>query len=80
MAKKKMKINESELATLQEVVKLMTDIKTSIGGLELEKTNLLLQYEAVNKELDKSREVLKESYGDINVNLSTGEYEVIKEE
>jgi hypothetical protein len=79
MAKKK-KINESELATLQEVVKLMTDIKTSIGGLELEKTNLLLQYEAVNKELDKSREALKESYGDINVNLSTGEYEVIKEE
>ena len=79
MAKKK-KINESELAALQEVVKLMTDIKTAIGGLELEKTNLLLQYEAVNKELDKTRDALKESYGDINVNLSTGEYEVIKEE
>lgn len=79
MAKKK-KINESELAALQEVVKLMTDIKTAIGSLELEKTNLLLQYEAVNKELDKTRDALKESYGDINVNLSTGEYEVIKEE
>lgn len=79
MAKKK-KINESELAALQEVVKLMTDIKTTIGSLELEKTNLLLQYEAVNKELDKTRDALKESYGDINVNLSTGEYEVIKEE
>lgn len=79
MAKKK-KINESELAALQEVVKLMTDIKTAIGSLELEKTNLVLQYEAVNKELDKTRDALKESYGDINVNLSTGEYEVIKEE
>lgn len=79
MAKKK-KINESELAALQEVVKLMTDIKTTIGSLELEKTNLVLQYEAVNKELDKTRDALKESYGDINVNLSTGEYEVIKEE
>lgn len=79
MAKKK-KIKESELAALQEVVKLMTDIKTAIGSLELEKTNLVLQYEAVNKELDKTRDALKESYGDINVNLSTGEYEVIKEE
>lgn len=77
---KKNKINESELAALQEVVKLMTDIKTAIGSLELEKTNLVLQYEAVNKELDKTRDALKESYGDINVNLSTGEYEVIKEE
>ena len=79
MAKKK-KINESELTALQEVVKLMTDIKTAIGSLELEKTNLVLQYEGVNKELDKTRDALKESYGDINVNLSTGEYEVIKEE
>jgi hypothetical protein len=79
MAKTK-KINESELTSLQEIVKLMTDIKTAIGSLELEKTNLLLQYEAVNKRLDESREALKESYGDINVNLSTGEYEVIKEE
>lgn len=79
MAKTK-KINESELTSLQETVKLMTDIKTAIGSLELEKTNLLLQYEAVNKRLDESREALKESYGDINVNLSTGEYEVIKEE
>ena len=79
MAKTK-KINESELTSLQEIVKIMTDIKTAIGSLELEKTNLLLQYEAVNKKLDESREALKESYGDINVNLSTGEYEVIKEE
>ena len=72
MAKKEMKITEEELTRLQSLVKLMTDIKTALGAAEIEKANLLSNYESAQDELDKSRESLKEKYGDINVNLSTG--------
>jgi ribosomal protein L1 len=78
MTKKEMKITEEELQKLQSLVKLMTDIKTALGSAEIEKANLLSNYETVQDELDKARESLKEIYGDINVNLSTGEYEEIE--
>ena len=78
MAKKEMKITEEELTKLQEVVLAMNEIKNALGAAEIEKANLLSNYESAQDELDKSRESLKEKYGDINVNLSTGEYEEIE--
>lgn len=78
MAKKEMKITEEELTKLQEVVLAMNEIKNALGAAEIEKANLLSNYESAQDELNKSRESLKEKYGDINVNLSTGEYEEIE--
>lgn len=77
MAKAK-KIKKEQLSRLQDLVRTMSDIKSTIGSLELEKTNLFLNYEAAQRELENAREELKKEYGDVNVNLTTGEYEVIK--
>lgn len=79
MAKAK-KIKKEQLSRLQDLVRTMSDIKSTIGSLELEKTNLFLNYEAAQRELENAREELKKEYGDVNVNLTTGEYEVIKED
>lgn len=79
MAKKK-KVTKKELEQLQELVKYIREIENKIGSLEIEKTNYIVQHDVVQKELNETRSQLKEKYGDINVNLSTGEYEEIKEE
>lgn len=79
MAKKK-KVTKKELEQLQELVKYIREIEAKIGSLEIEKANYIASHEVIQKELNETRSQLKEKYGDINVNLSTGEYEDIKEE
>lgn len=77
---KKNKVAKKELEQLQELVRYIREIENKIGSLEIEKTNYIVQHDVVQKELNEARTQLKEKYGDINVNLSTGEYEEIKEE
>jgi phage regulator Rha-like protein len=78
MAKKK-KISEEQLSTLQQLVKAINETKNTIGSIELEKVKLVSQFDQLEEELNKQRSTLKETYGDINVDLTTGEYEEIKE-
>lgn len=79
MAKKK-KIAKKELDQLQGLVAYIRDIEAKIGSFEIEKAKYINQHDVSQNELNEIRSQLKEKYGDINVNLSTGEYEVIKEE
>lgn len=74
------KIEEKELEAIQQLILSIDNIKGQIGKMELDKIALYDKYQDMNKSLEERADALKEKYGDINVNLSTGEYEEITEE
>jgi hypothetical protein len=77
---KKKKIQKAELEALQQLVASRNEIIKTLGELEIKKIQVASNFEAVENSLNDRRAALEEKYGHINVNLSTGEYEEIKEE
>lgn len=75
-----MKITEKELETLQEQEKKKNAIAHDLGALESRKHKLLHLLDDVIEHQEMTFESIEESYGKININLETGEYEEIKEE
>ena len=75
-----MKITEKELETLQEQEKKKNAIAHDLGALESRKHKLLHLLDDVIEHQEMKFESIEESYGKININLETGEYEEIKEE
>lgn len=51
-----------------------------IGILESQKHGLLHQVADANKELEDYKLELEKEYGPVNINLKTGEYEIIEED
>lgn len=74
------KITEEELTSIQELIKLMRRGESAVGGLEIQKSNLLKEIAEVQAKLDEERTALEEKYGQIEVNLETGEYTVVDSE
>lgn len=74
------KIEQGELEALQGLVNSMNEIKLAIGQIELEKASIMSRYDNIEQSINERRNALEEKYGQINVNLSTGEYEEITEE
>jgi hypothetical protein len=53
----------------------------NIGLIELKKHELLHSFAKANGELEDIKKDLEESYGQVNIDLATGEYtEVVKED
>ncbi len=75
-----MKITEKELEILQTQEKQKNQIAHDIGALESRKHKLLHLLDDVIEHQEMTFESIEESYGKININLETGEYEEIKEE
>jgi len=75
-----MKITEKELETLQEQEKKKNAIAHDLGALESRKHKLLHLLDDVIEHQEMTFESIEESYGKININLETGEYEEIKED
>lgn len=73
-------LEEKELEGIQEVVAALEKIQTAVGTLELQKQDYITKYNDLKDVLETRRSELKEKYGDINVNLSTGEYTKIEQE
>lgn len=74
------KIEQGELEALQGLINSMNEIKLAIGQIELEKASIMSRYDNIEQSINERRNALEEKYGQINVNLSTGEYEEITEE
>lgn len=76
------KLTDNELERLHQVRKDSLEIASALGELQYQKTVLELMMEDQKekiKELKKSEanlfEELKEKYGNININIQTGEFE-----
>jgi|TARA_R100001460_G_scaffold105183_2_gene151498 ABC-type oligopeptide transport system ATPase subunit len=74
------KIEEKELEVLQEQEKKKGAILHDLGLLETQKHSLNHMYAELMVEQDKSKKELEEKYGKININLSDGSFEEIKED
>lgn len=73
-------ISKAELDGIKDVIEGLEKTQMAVGTLELQKQDYLSTYNDLKVSLQQRRDALKEKYGDINVNLSTGEYTEIEKE
>lgn len=67
------KLEEKELKQLTELINKSAELSTQIGALEAQKFGLLQGISQIDLELQKVQGELKEKYGEVSVNIHTGE-------
>jgi len=80
MAEKVNKIEEQELSKVKEQTGKIQQCVLDLGSLEVKKAEVMKAYSEFLKELDVTKKELEDKYGQVNINLSDGTYEEIKEE
>ena len=73
------KIDEEHLRTIQGQQKKLNELLNQIGYVSAQKHSLLHQFADVNKEVEEFKPILEEKYGQVNINLETGEYEPLED-
>lgn len=72
------KITENQLKKLNEFEESLARGSNIVGSItiqyEFQKANLLSQVKDLNEQYTKFKMDLKEEYGDIDIDISTGEY------
>jgi len=83
------KISEEHLKTIQEQQTKLNNLLNQIGYVSAQKHGLLHEFGEVNKATEDFKSVLEAEYGQVNINVETGEFtpletenkmEVVKEE
>lgn len=67
------KLKKEELTGLQNAINKVNQIQLQVGGLELQKHELMHTITSAQAELASVQNDLKEKYGDITVDINTGE-------
>ena len=75
-----MKLTEKEHASLKELVEAIKQVESAIGQLELQKSNAINAMRERIDTLDSIKKVLTRKYGDVNINVATGNIEKANEE
>ncbi len=74
------KITDEQLKQLQEQVNSINQNQIQIGNLETQKHTLIHNGVELQNQLSGIQDELEKEYGKVTINISTGEYEDIKEE
>jgi len=74
------KIKDEQLKQLQEQVNSINQNQLQIGNLETQKHTLVHNGVELQNQLRGIQDELEKEYGKVTINISTGEYEDIKEE
>ena len=77
---KKTKLTKTELENVQKAVSSVRAITARIGDLEIAKSTMLTEYQKAQAQLAEERKVLQDKYGNVSIDVETGEYEVVEEE
>jgi|TARA_R110000803_G_scaffold163828_1_gene227523 hypothetical protein len=67
------KLSEVELKELQEVIGKINEVQMQIGGLEMQKQELILVGVEAKKALGETQKTLEETYGQVQIDIQTGE-------
>jgi hypothetical protein len=78
--KVKAMITEEQLKLLQEQQGKLNEMLRTLGVLEIQKSNVSKEVEALSKKIDSTKKELEEEYGQININLQDGSYTDIEKE
>ena len=73
-------ITEEQLKLLQDQQGKLNEMLRTIGVLEIQKSNVSKEIEALSKKIDSTKKELEEEYGQININLQDGSYTDIEKE
>jgi uncharacterized protein YecA (UPF0149 family) len=78
------KITEEQLKQLQELVGIINNAQTQLGGLEVQKHQMLHQLSEVQAKMQEFQTELEKEYGKISINIQDGtiskeEEEVVEE-
>jgi hypothetical protein len=74
------KIKEEQLKTLQEKVGIINQAQAQLGGLEIQKHQILHQVGQVQGELQEFQAELEKEYGKVSINIQDGTYTPIEDE
>jgi len=74
------KISEEHLKTIQEQQTKLNNLLNQIGYVSAQKHGLLHEFGQVNQQVEDFKSVLEETYGEVNINVETGEYTAIEKE
>jgi hypothetical protein len=74
MAKAK-KITKEELEKATKVSREYNGVIQTVGNLELQKQDFLVQAAKVRASIEEIKKDLQEKYGNVNIDLATGKYE-----
>ncbi len=72
------KIKEEHLKTIQEQQTKLNNLLNQIGYVSAQKHGLLHEFGEVNKKVEEFKSVLEAEYGEVNINVETGEYTLIE--
>ena len=67
------KLSEVELKELQKVIGKINEVQMQIGGLEMQKQELILVGVEAKKALSETQKTLEETYGQVQIDIQTGE-------
>ena len=73
-------ITEEQLKSLQEKVGMINQAQSQLGGIEVQKHQLLHQVGQVQGDLQKLQEELEKEYGKVSINIQDGSSQEIVEE
>ena len=81
---KKMEVTPKAITKdeLKKVTELQTELQSylaNIGVLEVQKAKAIFQVNMLEKEMGEVKKGIEANYGPVNINLSDGTYEEIKE-
>ena len=76
----KQMISEKQLKTIQGLTGKQNDLVLGLGSLEVQKISLLEQFKDNNKLVEEFKKELEEEFGQVQVDLKTGEISSIPKE
>jgi allophanate hydrolase subunit 1 len=68
------KLEEQELSQIKEAVAKANEVQMQIGGVEAHKYTLLETLKLLTKEVESTQKILAAKYGDVTINVITGEF------
>ena len=74
------KIKKEELESIVSKQNEANSVITNLGLLEAKKHELLHTFAQVNAQIEDIKKDLEATYGNVNIDLQTGEYTEIKED
>lgn len=74
------KISKEQLDKIVKQQQELNGLLTQIGGLEANKHSLLHKIAEVNQSVEETKKELEKEYGNVSIDLQTGEYTIIEEE
>lgn len=76
----KNQIKTEELSKLQNLSTVIKTTQDQVGVLETQKHVLLHKYDILTQELNKFKAELRETYGDVSIDVKDGSYKKVKNE